>query len=166
MRTSFHPDSSAGRRAASVVLAAMVLCLTGCAQQETAGGGDQSGEPRIVRQIERPLLPATGGDADRAFLGGFARGSLDADGTWQVRADIMHPRLRCATYSVGVRFGSGDAACDEVQWQTDAEFLPARRQCNNASAIHSGQGRLDLPPEAIAALSCARVMVRCTGACG
>jgi hypothetical protein len=94
MKTSLYPDSCLRRRAASAVLAAMVLWLTACAQQETAGGGDQSDEPRIVRQIDRPLLPATAGDADRAFQGGFARGSLDADGTWQVRADIMHPRLR------------------------------------------------------------------------
>jgi len=78
----------------------------------------------------------------------------------------MHPRLRCASYAVGVRFGSGDADCSDVDWQTSAEFLPTRRPCNNATVIHSGEGVVGRSADMIQTLSCARVMVRCTGACG
>lgn len=166
MIESFH-SGRRGRLHAGVagLAAALVLALTGCAQQETPAGAAQSDEPRIVRQIDRPLLPAAA-DGERAFRDGFARGALSADGAWRVRAEIMHPRLRCASYAVGVRFGSGDDGCTDVDWQTDAEFLPSHRQCNNAGVIHSGVGSVDLAPEAIDALTCARVMVSCTGACG
>lgn len=96
----------------------------------------------------------------------FQPGGSGADGAWRVRAEIMHPRLRCASYAVGVRFGSGDADCSDVDWQTSAEFLPTRRPCNNATVIHSGEGVVGRSADMIQTLSCARVMVRCTGACG
>lgn len=166
MIESFRPGGLGSRRAALAGLAAaLVLSLSGCAQQETEAGAAQSGEPRILRQIDRPLRPAAA-DGERVFQDGLARGALSADGAWRVRAEIMHPRLRCATYAVGVRFGSGDADCGDVDWQTDAEFLPSRRQCNNATVIHSGEGVVGRSPDVIETLSCARVMVRCSGACG
>jgi hypothetical protein len=59
MIESFHPGGLGRRRAALAGLAAAVaLSLWGCAQQETPAHAAQSGEPRLVRQIDRPLRPA------------------------------------------------------------------------------------------------------------
>jgi hypothetical protein len=140
--------------------------LWGCVPQEAADGVTASGEPSIVRQIDRPLLPEVDEEGGRAFRDGFVRGILTASGRWEVRGEIAHPRLRCASYQLGLRFGIGDEGCAVVDWQTGAAFLPSRMQCNNAMVIHSGEGSIGLSPAEVSALNCVRVMVRCTGACG
>ncbi len=150
-----------------LISAIAMAALSSCAlQQEAAESEAVSGEPRIVRQVDRPLSPGTGGDGERMFRDNFVRGTLSASGHWQLRGEVVHPRLRCASYQFGLRFGNGDASCDDTDWSAGLELLPSRLQCNNATVIHSGEGTIGVPPEEISALNCVRVVVRCTGACG
>lgn len=145
-------------------IAVAVALLVGCATDPTSG--ESPGDARVVRALVTPLIPVARADAERQFADGQVRGTLDASGKWRARAEISHPRLRCATYQLEMNFGVGDAACNSVAWETVPVMLPSRRQCNNATLIHSGEGVLDLPPDRIRALNCVRVAVRCTGHCG
>lgn len=143
---------------------------TGCSTQQSSDGTSGSGEPRVIRQADLRLLPTATEPDVRAFTDGSIRGSLDvagdAAGDWRVRGQIDHPRLRCATYRMSLRFGSGDGACETVDWLTPALPLPGRKQCNNATLIHSGDGSVDITPDRLGALNCVRVTLQCTGACG
>jgi hypothetical protein len=116
--------------------------------------------------MDRPLRPAEQGAESRVFAGNLAQGSLSASGRWQARAEIGHARLRCASYGLGIRFGAGNADCSQVDWTTSTDWAADRRQCNSATLIHRSDGRLDLPPEELRALSCVRIAIRCRGACG
>jgi len=164
----FHARGSRSWRAAlpMLVAAAVMTAISGCAAPDRPDGASQSGEPRIVRQVDLQLRPGASDDGERVFRDASLRGTATASGAWSVRAEIVHPRLRCASYQLGLRFGSGDAACEDVDWRTGNDFLPSRTQCNNATLIHSGDGSIDLPPEELGALNCVRAIVRCTGACG
>jgi hypothetical protein len=149
-----------------LVFVGALLLLAGCAPAERDGSEESSAAPQTIRQVDRPLLPAAGDATGRVFDGGFARGTLDDDGSWRLRGEITHSRLRCGRYRLGVRFGSGDASCTKVDWRTQLLTTPERRQCNAATLIHTGGGTLDLRADARRALNCARVVLRCAGACG
>jgi hypothetical protein len=159
-----------GRRDRSMILgltaAVVVTIFAGCSTQQTSDGAPSSGEPRIIRQFDLPLLPAGAEPGVRAFSGGSVRGTLEETGDWRARGEITHRRLRCATYRMALRFGSGEKACEGVAWQTDRIWLPSRAQCNSATVVHSGEGSLGLPAARVDALTCVRVSVECTGACG
>lgn len=163
-------QSTGRRRWTPWPLAAAALgaaLLTGCATTEqSADDGAAAVAPRIVAQIDRPLRPGSAADREREFQDGFVRGALSATGQWRLRGEIEHPRLRCATYQVGVRFGRGGGDCADADWQTDTAFAPSRMQCNNATVVHTGEGAVALSPEQLRALNCVRISVRCTGACG
>jgi len=148
-----------------LLLAATTL-LVGCASPSTEG---QSGAeaPRVVRQIAFPLREsAATQSAARVFGASGINGTLAADGTWTLRTEVAHPRLRCGTYSAGVGFGIGNADCSRVDWVAPASFGSPRRQCNGATLIHSSNGSLPLSAAEVRPLNCARVDVRCSGACG
>lgn len=150
----------------SLAIAPLVLAIglvTGCATDDSAS----SKTPTTVSMLDSPLLRATpGSDAtDRVFQVGAIRGSVQESGAWNIRAEVPHRPLRCATYETGIRLGKGDAACNKVEWLTDVQYGTKQVQCNGATMIHSGGGRFNLPPAAIAPANCARVVVRCTGAC-
>jgi hypothetical protein len=121
----------------------------------------------VVRQIVLPLrAPEAPQSAARVFEASGINGTLAADGTWTLRTEVTHPRLRCGTYSAGVGFGIGNADCSRVDWVAPASFGSPRRQCNGATLIHSSNGSLALSAAEVGRLNCARVDVRCTGACG
>lgn len=159
-------DQRPGERSLGLAAAIAIVLLGGCATQQAPNASSNAAEPRVVRMLVRPLAQPSGADDEREFTGGSIRGALDAAGKWRVRGEVSHPRLRCATYQLGVRFGIGDAACDAVEWRAAPAPLPSRRQCNDATLIHGGEGVLNLPPNQISALDCVRVTVQCTGACG
>lgn len=153
------------RRACFAIAVGLGVVLGGCASQEAGTSGAGAGEPRVVRQVDLPLLPGAAA-GERTFRGRDVQGGLDASGRWRIRGQITHPRLLCASYQLGLRFGSSDGDCADAQWRTDTALLPSRRQCNNATLIHDGEGTLGLAPEALSALNCVLVTVRCTGTCG
>jgi hypothetical protein len=164
MQSTGRRRPASWRVAAAVVLGATLLA--GCATEQADDDGAAAAAPRIVAQIDRPLRSGSAPGGERVFQDGFVRGTLSPTGQWRLRGEIEHPRLRCATYQVGLRFGRGDAECAAVDWQTDTAFAPSRMQCNNATVVHTGEGAVALSPEALRALNCVRISVRCTGACG
>jgi hypothetical protein len=155
-----------GARFWGVAVSVVIGMLGGCATEQASDVTPSAEAPSVVRALVQPLEPPRGTAGEREFTAGSSRGALDAAGNWRLRAEISHPRIRCATYQVGMRFGVGDAACETVDWQTGPTLLPSRTQCNNATLIHSGEGLLDLPSNQIRALNCVRVSVQCSGTCG
>lgn len=150
----------------SLAAAIVIALLVGCTTQQTPDQNANGAEPRVMRQVVLPLLSANGQGGARVFSDSSVRGTLASSGDWRVRGEITHPRLRCGTYRMGLQFGRGDGACNAPTWRTQTTLLPARVQCNNATLVHSGEGSVDLAPEALRALDCVRVVVQCTGTCG
>jgi len=145
---------------------ATTAALIGCASFSTP---EQDGveTPRVVRQIALPLRSTAAPQSSaRVLAASGINGALAADGTWTLRIEVSHPRLRCGTYSAGVAFGIGNADCSRVDWMAPASFGSPRRQCNGATLIHSSTGSLSLSAAEVGRLNCARVEVRCAGACG
>jgi hypothetical protein len=146
----------------------VALCaLTGCAADDAARLESPPQTARIVRQIDLPVRDeeASAGPeaAKKRFQSRGLQGWLAADGAWQLRAEVDHGRLRCATYETGIQIGTGDADCTAVTWLTRPAFGSRQTHCNSASRIHSGGGELSLEPDAFGAANCVRVLVRCSG---
>ena len=146
-----------------------LLALGGCASDQAARSDGPEDAPRIIQETRLPLQPMRAGAQPAEHRWTFAtqsiQGSLDASGAWSVRTEIDHPRLRCATYEAGIRVGRGDSSCNNVEWLTAPQFGPERRQCNQATVVHSGTGRIDLPQGASGRINCVGVVLRCSGAC-
>ena len=149
------------------------LCLlVSCAvndQQQTVDGGSQSGQARIVRQVELPLesttVSITGRPARRVFQRQGVQGWLDETGAWHIEGEVEHGRLRCATYRVGIQLGRGKPACAKPEWLTGIEYATRLRHCNSASRLHAGGGVFPGSAFQFEEVSCARVVVRCEGGC-
>jgi hypothetical protein len=150
-----------------LLVIAGLLAIGGCATDEAALSEGAQDAPRIVQDTTVPLRAARTGPSPAQRQWTFAApsigGSLDGSGAWSLRAEIDHPRLRCATYEAGIRVGRGNSSCDAVEWLTAPQFGPERLQCNQATAVHAGNGRLDLPQGAIGSINCVGVVVRCRG---
>lgn len=150
-----------------LLVIAGLLAVGGCASDQAARSDGAQDAPRIIQETKLPLSAVRQGaqPAERrwTFATQSIQGSLDGSGAWSLRAEIDHPRLRCATYEAGIRVGRGDASCDNVEWLTAPQFGPERLQCNQATAVHAGNGRLDLPQAATAGINCVGVVVRCRG---
>jgi len=108
---------------------------------------------------------AQGQPSRRVFQARSVQGSLDETGGWAVTTEVTHTRVRCGTYETGIQIGRGDAACTRVDWLSDPDFRTRRTQCNSATLIHSGRGTVNLPESVVQGANCARVLVRCSGAC-
>ena len=149
-----------------------VCLLVSCAvkdQQQTAGGGDQTNQARIVRQVELPVQSYTasvsGRPARKTFQRQGIQGWLDETGAWRIEAEVHHGRLRCASYEAGIQFGGSAQACADVEWLTAVEYVTRVRQCNSASQLHAGGGEISDPENRFSQMSCMRVLVRCEGTC-
>jgi len=152
-----------------LLVIAGLLAIAGCATDEAALSEGSQDAPRIIQETKLPLSAVRQGaqPAERrwTFTTQSIQGSLDGSGAWSLRAEIDHPRLRCATYEAGIRVGRGDSSCNNVEWLTAPQFGPERRQCNQATVVHSGTGRIDLPQGASGRINCVGVVLRCSGAC-
>jgi len=150
-----------------LIITGLLLAIGGCATDEAALSDGSQDAPRIVQDTTVPLRAArTGaspGERQWTFAAPSIQGSLDGSGAWSLRAEIQHPRLRCATYEAGVRVGRGNASCDAVEWLTGPQFGPERLQCNQATTVHTGNGSFDLPQSAAGGINCVGVVVRCRG---
>ena len=152
-----------------LLLIASLLAIGGCASDEAARSDASPDAPRIIQETRLPLQTERAGarPAERrwTFASQSIQGSLDGSGAWSLRAEVEHPRLRCATYEAGIRVGRGDASCDNVEWLTAPQFGPERRQCNQATVVHTGSGTFELPQSAVGSVNCVGVVLRCSGAC-
>lgn len=106
-----------------------------------------------------------GGPTRLDFKFDDGRALLRKDGTWRVEAVIRHGGLRCGTYRLGIRFGSGKPGCLDVTWISEPVFATALKHCNNAERPHQGNGHDPLLSEAFDEISCAERVIRCTGLC-
>ena len=141
-------------------------CVTTDSTRSTSGGESTSAQPRVIRALELPLQPPAliiQGEPSRWTFHDFnVSGWVDEDGFWNIRSEISHGRLRCATYEVGVQLGKGLPGCSNVRWLSDVEFASRVRHCNSATRIHTGGGRF-FDTSLVEAANCMRVLVRCEG---
>jgi hypothetical protein len=161
-RTSTIDNGESGMQRFRTIVP-LIIAIAGCA----TGASTQTGVPRIASQVDMPLRPVASGSqgASWTFNARGIRGTVQASGSWNISAEVRHDRLRCATYETGIRLGQGDASCKEVAWLTDVQFGTRMTQCNGATLIHSGGGKLNQGPAGVDSANCVGVVVRCTGAC-
>lgn len=147
--------------------------LTACAANDAKTSTDDSdatpAPAGIVRTTDLPLgasaVMVEGRTSNRIFQSSGISGWIDSAGVWQLRSEVPHSRLRCATYEVGMQLGSGDPGCSRVRWLTNVEYVTRETQCNSATRIHSGRGSLSNADQQLEAASCVRIVVHCEGAC-
>jgi len=149
-----------------------IILLVSCAvneTRETATDGQTPGNYRIVSILDVPLNPPSKPDAEaslaKAFQHGEARGRVEETGTWNITRPVTHNRLRCATYETGIQLGEGNPACSHVRWLTNIEYGTRQTHCNSATRIHTGGGKFADINSTFGALTCVRVVTRCTGPC-
>lgn len=90
---------------------------------------------------------------------------LRQDGNFQLEAEIKHGSLLCGTYEVGLRFGTGSPACTNVSWLGKPHYVTKRKQCNNAWMVHSGSGTEREAASDFSQITCAQLLIKCTGKC-
>ena len=90
---------------------------------------------------------------------------LRENGAYHVEAEIKHGSLLCGTYEVGVRFGIGQPACTNVSWLSSTQFVSKRKQCNHAWMAHQGSGTDTELVGDVDLVTCAQLVIRCTGKC-
>ena len=143
------------------VAALVQSCATPSAQPEASY--------RVVNRTEIRLGAGRYGASEivrRTFEQRDIEGWVTHSGQWAVEGVVNHTRFRCGTYEIGIQLGQGVSACSQPTWLMEPEYGTRERQCNSASMIHSGGGRLPLSREQVAQATCVRILVRCSGACG
>lgn len=90
---------------------------------------------------------------------------LNNRGEWQVSGYVKHTKLRCATYSVAIRFGRGENQCTNVNWIGTFQKGSYVRQCNAATVHHiAGETNQELVNN-LTGITCAKIQITCSGAC-
>jgi hypothetical protein len=149
------------------VMAAAVALSGGVAAESVPGPTGEAAEVWGRTTIARPAAEwdENGKPAKIEFDFGDFKMWARKKGGWQIEGWLHHRGLLCGTYYVAVRFGIGDAGCNNVKWLSDPRYVTQRVQCNNASVLHSG-GDVEFPHAAqFADITCAERIVRCTGNC-
>ena len=102
---------------------------------------------------------------DFDFREGESRAWLNRDGDLQTRGWVLHRGLLCATYRMGLRFGTGNPACQNVTWLTEPIYLTSQLQCNSARVSHLGSNNLPELAAQLDRITCAERVIHCTGNC-
>jgi len=87
------------------------------------------------------------------------------DGSFHIDAEIKHGHLLCGTYRVGINFGIGNPACTNVNWIADPHYVSKRKQCNNSWLVHTGSGTDSHVVKNFNQITCAQMLIKCTGKC-
>jgi len=90
---------------------------------------------------------------------------LRENGEFGLEAEIKHNGLLCGDYEVGIRFGIGAPQCTNVSWITDPYYISRKKQCNNAWMIHAGNGAVSISVDDFRQVTCAQLIIKCTGKC-
>lgn len=150
----------------------LIILLSSCASTNpkgTASDEDSSYGFRIVNIREVPLNPSSasnnGQPPAREFSQRDMRGGIQQTGAWNIYREVIHKRLRCATYETGIQLGKGSPACSHVKWLTNLDYGTRRTHCNSATLVHTGGGEFANMSDIFGASTCVRVVIRCEGAC-
>lgn len=150
-----------------------MILLASCASdghKDNAGDDSPATQGLVVNTLYLPLAAASsrasaGQSSVREFQQGPTRGWINETGSWGISSPVVHTRLRCGTYEVGVQFGAGNPRCSQVRWRTNVQYGTSRTHCNSATLIHSGGETFPEWNNAFDTLSCVRVVTRCSGVC-
>ena len=146
------------------------LLTTVCALPAVAGASDKLSRAESISQMtavaKKPaLLMPNDKLATLTFDFREIEAWLRTDGSWHLKGSVEHSGLRCATYSVGMRFGVGAPGCSDVKWLTQAKFVTSITQCNNAPMLHEGGDDDVVLKQNYAKISCAERIIKCEGNC-
>ena len=134
-------------------------------------GGAHAHEPRDEAQGQTAIarassmLTATGMPDRLDFDFGGTKAWLREKGSWHIEGPVAHQGLLCATRELGVRFGVGNPGCTDVRWLSEVDYGTQQKQCNNATAMHSGGGFLPALEPDYLRITCAERVSKCSGNC-
>jgi len=140
----------------------VALLMLGVFWSTLAKSAEKSDQAAVNKNMHM-VMP--GDSRSHEFAFGQGKVQLDASGGWKVDAWIQHAGLFCGTYRIGVQFGVGTQGCQDVKWLEQPVFVTRQKQCNNATAHHSGFGETPQLADQFKTISCARRIVRCSGKC-
>lgn len=146
----------------------MLLVLAGVPGGQAAMAADDKSPTdfRMTAAAKPPAMQIPGRVPDRIdFDFGDIQALLREDGSWAVEGAIAHSGMLCGQYRIGMRFGTGDRSCKNVEWLSPLRFVTSKQQCNNATMKHAGGMIEDALVENYAKINCAERVVRCTGRC-
>ncbi|NOZ54172.1 MAG: hypothetical protein GXP08_13760 [Gammaproteobacteria bacterium] len=90
---------------------------------------------------------------------------LRQNGDMGLEAEVKHGWLMCGTYEIAARFGVGQPACTNVSWISQPSYVSSHKQCNNAWMVHSGYASVPAISDDFENVSCAQLVIKCTGKC-
>jgi hypothetical protein len=146
-----------------IVLCSVLLLVPGARadDDEVDAGFRRQMAPAVLG----PKLGATPPRKEFNFGRSVGRAWLAAGGELQMDSWVQHRGLRCATYETGIRFGTGENGCADVDWLAPIHWLTSHLQCNSALMNHVGS---DTDVDMVAVfdqVTCAQRLTRCTGVC-
>ena len=149
------------------ILSLLICAGTGVIYPTNALAAEEKAVVKKYSALARKSIDfGTGGLPQRLdFRFDNATAWLRQNGDFGIEAEIKHAWLLCGDYQVGIRFGIGSPACTNVSWVTDPHYVTNRKQCNNAWMVHSGAGtEVDIAGD-FAQITCAQMLIKCTGKC-
>jgi hypothetical protein len=133
-----------------------------------AAQGEQ-GYPGAVKRVDLRLIDEVQYNANQPVRKTFAdseySGWVSNDGNWFIKGNVVHTRLRCGTYQLGVQLGKGSPACLNVKWLSGVYYGTRREHCNSAVLVHQGGGEVEEIKLLVEQATCVRIVTKCTGVC-
>lgn len=121
----------------------------------------------LTAAAQRPVkMP---GDNTKIFFSFDENAELKAwlrdNGDWHLEGWIKHNRFRCGSYRLGLRFGKGNFSCANVNWMTETQFIGKKTQCNQSQMHHSGYNTSPSISSLTHEITCAQLVIQCSGTC-
>jgi len=169
MISDFAQQNSIKRSFKHFLLLSVLLLMT-CVALFTATAAAPSDDAAVVKKytaLARKSIDfgSSGLPQKLEFRFDNATAWLRQNGDFGIEAEIKHGWLMCGDYQVGIRFGIGGPACTNVSWVTDPRYVTNRKQCNNAWMVHSGADTEAGITGDFAQITCAQMLIKCTGKC-
>lgn len=143
-----------------ITLGYLVLSSLAGAQQN-----EKETVTRLTAMAKKPAVILPNDKPRLEFDFGDIKATLNKDGDMTVKGWVSHVRLRCANYSIGLRFGQGEQGCTNVRWLTEEKYLTFQTQCNSAKMEHNGFETGDAEAAQFDQVTCAERLLRCSGVC-
>ncbi|HEY5603149.1 MAG TPA: hypothetical protein VIM41_08585 [Gammaproteobacteria bacterium] len=164
--SKYNADMIVDERASPIRLLICLLATAGLLWSVVAVAEKKIVEKKYTAVARKSIeIPGDGMPGKLEFRFDGASVWLKENGEFGLEAEIKHSGLLCGDYEVGIRFGIGIPACANVSWITEPYYVSKKKQCNNAWMVHGGTGEISIVPEDFAQLSCAQLIIKCTGKC-